>query len=141
MDPDALAATGWNVVPTRVFSAAIGTCWSRSEAGRHTLGFIAGPEQANDHIGTVHGGALMTFADIALGFGVVHLLGAPHCATAQLQLQFVAAARIGDFVTCEAEVIRQTRQLIFMRGLIRANDRTVASAEGIWKVIEPRPRG
>jgi acyl-coenzyme A thioesterase PaaI-like protein len=82
----------------------------------------------------------MTFADVALGFSVVKALGGPHCATAQLQLQFIAAGRTGEFITCRPEIIRRTSQLVFVRGLVGAGERIVASADGIWKVLEPKSR-
>ncbi len=112
----------------------MGPYWWRGTGSEAAIGFVADERHAN-HIGTVHGGMLMTFADIALGFGVVQALGTPHCATAQLALQFVATAKFGEFVTCRPEVIRRTEQLVFVRGLICVGDKVVASADGIWKVL------
>lgn len=83
----------------------------------------------------------MTFADIALGIGAVRELGEQrmNTVTASMNTHFVAVARIGEFVTCRAEVVRKSRHLIFVRGLICVGDRTVASADGIFKLLEPRP--
>src|SRR3546814_12293438 len=81
----------------------------------------------------------MNFADIALGWIAADALGATNCVTAQLAVQFVAAPKIGEFVSCSAELVRHTSQIIFVRGLITADGRTVASADGIWKVVEPKP--
>jgi len=36
-------------------------------------------------------------------------------------------------------VIRRSKHLVFVRGLISTGDMPVASAEGIWKVLEPKP--
>ena len=52
----------------------------------------------------------------------------------------VAAGKVGDFITCVPEVVRKTRSLIFLRGLITANEQTIASVDGIWKVVEKRPQ-
>lgn len=141
MDEQSLLAEGWNRIDPSGFSGNVGPYWTKGEGAEAVIGFIAGEKHSNLHLGTVHGGALMTFADVALGHNVVRLLGAPNCATAQLQLHFVSTARLGEFVSCQAEVVRQSSSLIFMRGLICAGGRTVASADGIWKVLETKPRG
>lgn len=138
MNPTALKADGWTSSEPGAFSGIVGSLWARGSGAEATYGFIAEARHSNGHLGTVHGGMLMTFADIALGCAVVAALGAPTCATASLQLQFVAAARAGDFITCRPEIIRRTSQLLFLRGLITVGDKTVASADGIWKVLEPR---
>lgn len=140
MDSTALKQAGWTSSEPDAFSGIVGSLWSRGSGAEATFGFIAEARHSNGHLGTVHGGMLMTFADIALGCAVVAALGAPICATAQLQLHFVAGARVGDFVTCRPEIIRRTSQLIFMRGLINVGDKIVASTDGIWKVLEPRSK-
>lgn len=138
MDAAALAAEGWRELPTANFSRAIGSTWAWGERGARKVGWLTDPATQNDHGGMVHGGAMMTFADIALGCAVADALvpGRPFV-TVQLQYNFVAAAPPGGFVSCEPEVVRRTSQLVFVRGLIKAGERTVGSAEGIWKVLEP----
>lgn len=138
IDPDSLQAAGWKPFLADHFSGVVGPLWERPAGDIQELGFIAGPQHANGHMGTVHGGALMTFADVALGYRVVQALGAPTCATVQLQMHFVSAGRVGEFVTCTPEMVKRTSQLIFMRGLITADEKIVASADGVWKVLEPR---
>jgi uncharacterized protein (TIGR00369 family) len=84
---------------------------------------------------TVHGGVIMTFADICLGRGAVQVLGGSNIVTAQLNVHFAAAARAGDLLIGKPELIRQTSQLIFMRTLITAAGKTIASADGIIKIV------
>ncbi|MND00386.1 hypothetical protein D3C83_189790 [compost metagenome] len=61
--------------------------------------------------------------------------------TAQLQAQFVSSAQAGDFIVGRPEIVRCTRQLVFVRGLITVGEKTIASAEGIWKLLEPKQGG
>ena len=136
MDAKALAAQGWKQIETPGFSEQVGPFWVRPGEGTGwVVGFLATEKLTNNHIHTVHGGALMTFADVALGYTVVQLLGGTNCVTVQLQMQFVSTARFGEFVSCATEVVRQSSSLVFMRGLMKANGRTVASADGMWKVL------
>jgi len=99
----------------------------------------------NDNLGIVHGGALSTFADMALGCAAGHHLrgGAPlddpktsHFVTVQLQVQFLAAAQVGAMIVCRPEVVRATSQLLFVRGILESNGRPVVSADGIFKTLD-----
>lgn len=137
MDSATLAAEGWECLPTREFSALIGETWMKGLPGARTVCLVADARARNDHMGIIHGGALMTFADIAFGLAVADELGGAYCVTAQLQYHFVAASRPGEPITCEPEVVRRTSQMVFVRGLVKSGDRTVGSGDAIFKVLEP----
>jgi len=107
----------------------------RGEKGAREVALVTTPEIANDHMGIVHGGALMTFADIALGLAAAEALETPAMATAQLQFHFTAAAQIGVLLVCRPEMVRKTSQLIFVRGLFEAAGKTVGMADAIFKVL------
>ena len=128
-------AAGWYKMATRLFSAAIGTTWLRGEKGRREVGVFTRPEIANDFKGMVHGGALMTFADIALGLAAADALDPPLMATTQLQFHFTSAAPIGKLLTCKPELVRQTSQLLFVRGLFEAGGNVVGMADAMFKVL------
>lgn len=137
MDSAALAAGGWERLPTRQFSALIGETWMKGAPGSRTICLLADAQAQNDHMGIVHGGALMTFADIAFGCAVADELGGAHCVTAQLQYQFVSASQPGELITCEPEVVRRTSQMVFVRGLVKSGTRTIGSGDAIFKVLDP----
>ena len=130
-------AAGWHKMGTRQFSAAIGTTWLRGEKGAREVGVFTGPDIANDFMGMVHGGALMTFADIALGLAAAEALEQPLMATAQLQFHFTAAAPIGVLLTCKPELVRRTSHLLFVRGLFEAGGTTVGMGDAMFKVLDP----
>lgn len=137
--PATLAADGWQKQETlQGFSSNVGPFWYRDAADIFSVGFIVQPGHCNEHLGTAHGGALLTFADIVGGWVVSRALGHFRCATIQLQSHFTAACRAGEFVQCDPEVVRQTRDVVFMRGTLVAGDRTVLSFDGIWKVLAER---
>lgn len=129
------AAGGWHKLPTRQFSTVLGPIWVRGEKGAREIGVFTSREIANDHMGMVHGGALMTFADMALGMAAGEALGGAHMATAQLQFHFTAAAPIGVLLTCKPELVRQTSQLLFVRGLFEAGGKTVGMADAMFKAL------
>ena len=136
MSPAELIAKGWADLEVTHFSAASGPYWVRRDAEGVAVGLLSEEKHSNGHLGTVHGGVLMSFADIALGVRVTEAIGAPLCATSQLSFSFVGAAIIGSFITCRPELVRKTSQLVFVRGLFRAGDRTIGTADGIFSILD-----
>jgi acyl-coenzyme A thioesterase PaaI-like protein len=141
-----LKAGGWHLLPTVRYSAALGPVWARIGENGPEVGLDAQEHLGNDSFGIVHGGAIMTFADMALGFAVGHAVrgrssygetGAAPFVTAQLQVHFTSAGQVGSFILACPEVVRQTSQLVFVRTLIEAGGRTIASADGIFKLLDP----
>ena len=48
---------------------------------------------------------------------------------------YVGALALGEFADLQAEITRATRSLVFLRGTMRVGDRTVATADGVWKIL------
>ncbi len=134
---DSLIADGWTPHTAGGFDGFVGPFWSKGKGSERTMGLLVEERHCNNHLGTLHGGVVMTFADIGLGAGVAEVMGEKRmgCVTTSLQTQFIGLAKLGDFITCNAEVIRTTRDMVFVRGLIKAGAKTVASSEGIWKLM------
>ncbi len=136
-----LEAAGWRCHrDSEGFNGTVGPFWFHETEG---AGLLIEPRHCNPHLGTLHGGVVMTFADIGLGVGVARVLREErqNSVTAALNTQFVSIGQVGDFITCRAEVIRHSRHLVFVRGLICAGERTIANVDGIFKVLDPRPVG
>lgn len=90
--------------------------------------------------GVVHGGALLTFADTAMGATVYYLAKRP-CATISLNSEFVSAAKPGSWIDATVTITRQTRSLTFVRGTLSAGKETLLTASGIWKLFAPNLPG
>jgi len=92
--------------------------------------------------GDVHGGALLGFMDVALfaaarGFGVLSAGGA---VTLDLSAQFIGGGAIGVPLEARIELLRETRNMLFLRGLIVQDDRpTIASFSGTLRESTPPP--
>lgn len=85
--------------------------------------------------GFIHGGALMTFADFCLFAVAQDALHEAPAVTATFNCEFVAAVAAGSLIECTGEVIRSTRSLVFVRGLMRSGDAPVLSFSGTLKKI------
>ncbi len=138
MDEAAFVAAGWARLPTTAFSAAIGPTWIKGEAGARTIALAGHAGIVNDYGQVVHGGALMTFADIALGCGAADAIAGHSYVTVQLQYQFAGGVPASSLITCAPELVRKTSSLAFVRGLIKADAVVVGSADGIFKALTPR---
>ena len=64
MDAEALKAAGWQMVGMDGFSGVTGPFWMITENGRRRLGVRIEEHHCNGHLGTIHGGMVMTFADL-----------------------------------------------------------------------------
>ena len=122
------------LIPEGNFADVNGPLWRRIEDGKLIVGFRVEWRHCNP-TGMCHGGMLMTFADQAFGELVLDSVKRRLCATVQLNTHFIAAVQIGDLVEARGEIVRGTRSLVFIRGLLTVGERTVASIDGIWKVL------
>ncbi|SFB30242.1 uncharacterized domain 1-containing protein [Rhizobium sp. NFR07] len=103
-------------------------------AGEGRFRFLAEPKHKN-RAGFVQGGMLMTLADRAMGKTARQNNPDRPQATVQFDMQFLEPARIGETVEITCTVVRETRHLVFMRGELFVEDRHIASAHGVWKII------
>jgi len=142
------AAAGWSRLEARTFLGSVATVWHRDIDGLPCLGLVCEPRHDNGW-GKMHGGILMTLADVGLGAVVGRLRnkdtprGEPriHSPTVQLDVHFIGAVETGDFVYSRAEALRLTKSLTFMRGTLQVGDRVVASAQGVFKSLAPVAAG
>jgi acyl-coenzyme A thioesterase PaaI-like protein len=121
------AANGWERIQGHNFGELVGPIWRRGDA---LFGFLAGEKHRN-HIGIVHGGMLMTFADQAMGMTGRRATGEKPHATIELSMQF----QLGDFVEAHCEIVRKTRSLLFIESKLKVGARVVAAGSGIWKIL------
>ena len=125
---------GWKIMPAEDYPALIGPFLARREGAGWRYGFVAEQRHLNRG-GVVHGGMLMSFADDALGATVWQSVGNKPCTTVQLSTQFVSPVRLGELVEVRAEVLRATRTVVFVRGVLEVGGRAVVHADGVWKIL------
>ena len=95
--------------------------------------------------GVAHGGMLVTFADSALGIALAtdgHGLagtGRGLAGTVSLSSDFLDAARPGDFLEAHVDVERRGGRLAFATCLLRAGERKILRASGVFSLSAPRP--
>jgi len=128
------ATAGWEMVNNTAFGELVGPIWRREDGDRLRFGFVVAPKHLN-RSGNLHGGMLMTLADQAMALTGRKATGNKRHATIELNIQFVDAVRLGDFVEAQAEVVRATRSLVFMQAKMFVGTRVVVTTNGIWKIL------
>ena len=130
-----LTAAGWTMVETTGFLQLIGPLWQRVVDGRHEYALEAQDKHHNRR-GLVQGGVLMTFADRSCGMTARHVSGRPTLATVQMDTHFVEAGRIGEILVSRPRVIRSTSSLIFITTEVTVDQRCIAMASGVFKILK-----
>jgi uncharacterized protein (TIGR00369 family) len=133
-DPE---ANGWSRLEEPGYASLVGPLWERIEGDRALYALVMTPAHLNRN-GTIHGGVILGLVDHALGHISGRATGGLKQATVQLDMQFVAAPRAGDFVVAHGTVVRRTRSLMFMRAEVMVGSRTIATASGMWKILGVR---
>ena len=113
------------------FNTSIGRLLVRGEGeGRARCRMF--PETPQSNLGDVaHGGAILTFIDMAMYAGG-YAAGADiaYSVTLDLSARFLSPGRLGEPLDCSVELLRETRRLAIMRGLVVQGEETVASWSG-----------
>lgn len=119
------------------YETAIGPFCYKIENGEAICAFQPRPDHLNGG-GTIHGGALMSFADFSL-FAIAHnALQDTKAVTLTCNSEFLSAGTLDGTVTARGDVLRETRSLVFVRGLITQQNRPLLAFSGTLKKISQR---
>ncbi len=92
-------------------------------------------------LGTIHGGIILGLIDESL-YAAMYLLrgiAVTHAVTLDLQTQFIGGGDASRPLDAVAELLRETRRLVFLRGLVKQDDDLVASFTAtVRKASEPK---
>jgi len=95
--------------------------------------FLAEEKHVNGG-GGLHGGLLLSFADHSIFVIAQDCLGEDAGGvTVSLHGEFCAGGQKGDFVEAVGDVVRETRSLVFVRGMIVVGDKTLVNFSAIIK--------
>ena len=127
------APPGWVSPPwLKTFSAHAGPFYFREEGGPPGVGFYAEPHHGNI-ADAVHGGMLMTLADMSLFDIAMRAASIERAVTVTMNAEFVGPGRIGDFIEATGELVKEGGSLLFLRGMISSNGNAIMSFSGTLK--------
>jgi uncharacterized protein (TIGR00369 family) len=125
---------GWKNIQIEGYFSMIGPLWARRNGEGWEYGLQVEPQHENP-LGIAHGGMLVSLMDQAMSMMAWSATGRQPCATVQLDTHFLAPAKAGDFIVAQPEVTRMSSSLVFMRGILRVEDREIMSGQGMMKII------
>lgn len=133
--PPRPAPEGWDTRPLMGFAAQSGPFYFRVDGKKPGVGFYSEPRHCNP-AGIVHGGALLTLADMALFNICWCAIGSFRGVTVTMNSEFLGPGPVDEFIEATGEMTRAGRKLLFCRGLITAKEALVMSFSGVLKRLD-----
>ncbi|HEY0314365.1 MAG TPA: PaaI family thioesterase [Allosphingosinicella sp.] len=138
-DPDHPGWWTWDLPGGDRYNSTLGKLLVRPEGeGRARCRMF--PDTAQSNLGdVVHGGAILTFIDMAMfagGYAAGADLGPS--VTLDLSAQFLSAGRLGVPLDCTVELLRESKRMAVMRGLVEQEGETVAAWSGTLRKLSSR---
>ena len=126
--------TGYTpIVSTSAFGWENGPIFEKSSSNGFKRGFRVAERHTNAG-GFVHGGMIMTFADIVLARGVSAVADPPFV-TLRCVTDFVGPAFEGEWVWGTAVAEAPSQDIVAVSGTINTDKRVLASIQGLFKLI------
>lgn len=132
-DPENPGWHRWKLADeTRFNEAVLGRMLLRTEGENHCRVRIFPQHHHTNSAGNIHGAITLGLIDIALFAAMFVLRGvnAAGSVTLGVETQFIGAGNPAKPLDAVVEVLRETRRLGFLRGLVEQEDQLVASFSG-----------
>jgi uncharacterized protein (TIGR00369 family) len=139
-DPQHSGWYSWGEFPSGTFAAATGKLLFRPDGPGQARCRIFPDESMLNMGGSIHGGAVMSFIDMALfAGGRCAGMDEGHYVTLDCSVQFVGRGRAGVPLDAEVRLVRQTRGgHVFFIGICEQDGEPTHSFSGTLKRIKPR---
>ena len=89
--------------------------------------------------GITHGGYLSALIDAGAGTSAHRASGNSPCVTISLDIKFIGTSKVGDEILGKTKILKKTKTLVFLFCELSCNNKIIASASGIWKILKIRP--
>ena len=86
--------------------------------------------------GIAHGGFIAALIDAGAGTAAHRVANNDPCVTISLELKFISAVKLGKELIGKTKIQKKTKSMVFLTCELVTNDKIVATASGIWKIIK-----
>ena len=86
-------------------------------------------------IGITHGGYISSIIDSGAGTGAHRTANNSSCVTVSLDIKFIGTTKLNDEIVGFVKILKQTRTMIFLICHLKSNEKIIASASGVWKIL------
>lgn len=136
-DEQAAQLKGFQVYdPIDPFENRAGPFFYRLDSHDRPVFALAAERRHCNTYNIVHGGLMMTLIDLTM-VAAAKEHRAEQLVTVSLNSEFLASGNTGDVLFARGELIRRTRSLAFVRGLIEVDGNVVFAASAVLKRLRP----
>ena len=115
------------------YTSRNGPLYVKCDAKKATFGFLADHRHLNPR-DVVHGGWMTSFVDVAMAQSALYEIGyVALTPTIHLDTDFLAPIFPGQWVTCDAKLVRTTRTMNFVESTCYADGEAVLRASAIYR--------
>ena len=91
--------------------------------------------------GITHGGFIAAFVDAGAGTSAHRSAAGSPCVTISLELKFISAVLLGQELFGNTKIQKKTKSMVFLTCELTTEGKTVATASGIWKILNKKLPG
>ena len=85
--------------------------------------------------GITHGGYISSIIDSGAGTAAFRASRSSRCVTISLNINFIASTKLDDEIIGFVKILKRTRSMVFLICHLKSNEKIIASASGIWKIL------
>ncbi len=86
--------------------------------------------------GIAHGGFISAVVDAGAGTAAHRAAAKNPCVTISLELKFISAVKLGQELMGITKIQKKTKTMVFLTCELKASDKIVATASGVWKILK-----
>ena len=86
--------------------------------------------------GITHGGFIAAVVDAGAGTAAHRSADNSPCVTISLEVKFISAVQLGQELVGKTKIQKKTKSMVFLTCELKASDKIVATASGVWKILK-----
>ena len=86
--------------------------------------------------GITHGGFIAAFIDAGAGTAAYRTANQNPCVTISLEIKFISPVKLGQELIGKTKIQKKTKSMIFLTCELSTDNKIVATASGIWKMLK-----
>ena len=83
-----------------------------------------------------HGGFIAALVDAGAGTAAHRVADGSPCVTISLELKFISVVKLGQELIGNTKIQKKTKSMIFLTCELKAENKIVATASGVWKKLK-----
>ena len=91
--------------------------------------------------GITHGGFIAALVDAGAGTAAHRSAENSPCVTISLELKFISAVKLGQELIGNTKIQKKTKSIIFLTCELYSEEKIVATASGVWKILHKELSG